>query len=158
MKKKHGFLMIILICVITIAPFTPRTACHDRPHGSDDAEWFVKLVKYHDFTYENYYCEVEYGIDKKIDFFRKYQNLSTWTKHKLYELLMFRGYIDDNGEIFNLAVELAKDGDFEAQIDLANAYKKGWFIENNVTITEYLSKISKCNEKDINIEECEIDK
>lgn len=150
--------MIMFVCVAIAVLLMPRVLCHDRPHGSDDIEWFEKLTRYNDFTFESYYCEIKYDIDKKITFFRKYQNFSTWTKYKLYELLMLRGYFDDNNEIFNLAVELAENRDFKAQIDLADAYKKGWFIEKNITKIEYLTRISECEEKGINIKECELDK
>jgi hypothetical protein len=68
---------------------------------------------------------------------------------------MFRGNPNDNDEIFNLTVELAKNGNFKAQKDLIDAYEKGWFMEKNATRIEYLTKISECFKESNETQNCQ---
>jgi hypothetical protein len=101
----------------------------------------------------DYYWTAE-GFNKAVEVFRGYKDVSCSFKKWFCWFLMF-GNEQYQNEIISLTIELANEGDYYAQRDLANFYAIGRFVEKDLQKAEYWTKISKCNKKGISIQECE---
>jgi TPR repeat protein len=142
-------LTITLIYILGFFPLYLTSKQIIEFHGlatKGDATAMSKLI--------SYYYLIEKDTNKTVDIFRQYKNVSMEFKMGFYDFLKGRnlGY---KSEIISLATELANEGNYYIQIDLANFYTNGRFVEKDLQKAEYWTKISKCNKKGISIQECE---
>jgi hypothetical protein len=105
----------------------------------------------------NYYYLIDKDTDKAVQVLRQYKDVSKNFKKGYYRFLTERTSNYEN-EIISVATELANDGDYYTQTELADFYANGRFVEKDLQKAIYWTKISECNRKGIDIKECEKDK
>jgi hypothetical protein len=97
------------------------------------------------------------GFDKAVEVFRNYKDVS-YNFKKGFRWFLILGYKQYEDEMVSLTIELANEGDYYTQRELADFYTNGIFIEKDLQKAAYWSKIAECNKKGISIKDCETDK
>ncbi|MDR1555135.1 MAG: hypothetical protein LBS39_03805 [Campylobacteraceae bacterium] len=100
------------------------------------------------------YYLIDKDINRTIDTFRRYKDVSIGFKKGYYRFLRKKSPNYKN-EIVSLATELANEGDYYTQRELADFYTNGWLVEKDLQKAEYWNKISECNKKGISIQKCQ---
>jgi TPR repeat protein len=102
----------------------------------------------------SYYYLIDKDTDKAVEILKQYKGVSKNFKKGYYRFLTERAsnYKD---EIISAATELANDGDYSAQENLAYYYANGKHTQKDLQKVAYWNKIAECNKKGIDIKECQ---
>lgn len=157
-QKRYRFFLGFCIFSIALILFFKYIPYRHIYFNSKQIEEFHYLAKQSNATAMskliNYYLAYE-SFDEALDTFRQYKNISKDFKRGYYHFL--RTYKSEyQNEMIPLAIELANDGDYYVQINLADFYTYGRFVEKDLQKAAYWTKIAKCNKKGIDIKNCKL--
>ncbi|MDR0407880.1 MAG: hypothetical protein LBH45_03010 [Campylobacteraceae bacterium] len=160
-QKKYLFLVGFCILTIVLIFFLRVVPYRHIYLNSKQIEEFHYLASQGNATAMSklisYYYLINKDMNKTIEVFKQYKDVSINFKKGYYRFLTERTS-DYKNEMIPLAIELANEGDYYMQRELADFYANGIYVEKDLQKAAYWKKISECNRRGISMRDCEMDK